>query len=1082
MTKIKVLQIGGNTQKNGITSYLLDTFKALHERFQFVFLNTGFNQANETVKKTIEAYGGYIVHLPYKGDFEDIRDAFRRVLETEQPDVVHSHYFFSNGDFLKVADEQNVPVRIAHCHNDKSAHLSENEKALLGHSRKLCAIHATHKLAVSEEAGRFHFGDDTFQVKRMVFDVSNFHPIADLSNIYTTFDLNKKHDYVIFVGRFAYQKNVFFFIDLLKHFVGTNHRLIMVGHGKLKPDFIAELKKHDLENYVFFRDDSDINALLNGSRYYLLPSFYEGASLSLLEAQRVGIPCLVSNHLNRDSDFGLVTYLPLTSKKWMHAINKPSVKNPKPVDIGNEELIAFYDDLYSNHGQLADTYLDLAKAYKLGSEKFYCDREKAYACYQRTHQLGDVRGTFYMALAMFEGSGTSKSPDKAREIIRSIYDRLQTNSNNKKLEFIKILGDIHSFGILGNKDLKKTEDLYAEAASLGNLEAMCSLAYMYEVGAGVKKDPNKAFSLYKASAEKGYLHSMRDVGLCYLHGIGTEPSLDKAKDWFKKASAQNYAHATADLALLFLREENHDDAIHYFKTALKQDFARAKRDILSHSIDYVSLTDRGIIQYTPKTKIHSPKDIDENILIENTAMISKTITDIWGNSFYNHQFIDKFFVEKDNPVYASHNGVLYSKDQKTLVRFPLGSPTDHFIVPEHVEHIGDSAFDDCKNLRHITLHEEIKTIEDWAFHGCDDLKAIHIPKHVQYIGHYALGSCENLSKITVDKNNPHYLSLEANLLSKDKKRFLQYAIGKKERLFRMPKSVETIAFRAFSDAFNLEYIDARNVKRIEEKAFSWCQSLKNLILNETCEMASQNIVHETHPSLTITQPTINRLFMVADIHGHLRLDFLEAVVKSNDVKITDALIILGDAGIVWNEVIRDDVKAFYERLPCNVYFIDGNHENFDRLKTYPTLSKHGGTMRKVLSNVFHLMRGESYIIGGQKLFVFGGAYSIKRESNDSPVKTWTEELPDETEYEKGLKTLKENAYCFDYILTHQGPRHVLDAIQYDYAPKEHELLDYLDTIAHTATFKKWYFGHIHKDIVHGNLKSLYSQSEVIDNE
>jgi hypothetical protein len=133
-----------------------------------------------------------------------------------------------------------------------------------------------------------------------------------------------------------------------------------------------------------------------------------------------------------------------------------------------------------------------------------------------------------------------------------------------------------------------------------------------------------------------------------------------------------------------------------------------------------------------------------------------------------------------------------------------------------------------------------------------------------------------------------------------------------------------------------------------------------------------------------------------------------------------------------------------------------------------------------MPNVFHLMRGNAYLINGKKFFIFGGAYSINRETDSSSVRVWEEELPNASEYERGLNTLAENEGHFDYILTHQAPRMILDNIGRHYAPAEVELLDYLENIHMRSEYRRWYFGHLHEDIEQDRFVGLYEKTEVIE--
>ncbi|MFW5889409.1 MAG: hypothetical protein ACOCUD_03415, partial [Bacillota bacterium] len=105
MKKIKVVQIGGNTQKNGITTYLINTYKHLYPNFQFIFINTAYREPNKEIEYIIKQLGGKTYHLPYSGKFDDIEQDYFNLLKNEKPDVVHAHYFFSNGDFLRIADK-----------------------------------------------------------------------------------------------------------------------------------------------------------------------------------------------------------------------------------------------------------------------------------------------------------------------------------------------------------------------------------------------------------------------------------------------------------------------------------------------------------------------------------------------------------------------------------------------------------------------------------------------------------------------------------------------------------------------------------------------------------------------------------------------------------------------------------------------------------------------------------------------------------------------------------------------------------------------------------------------------------------
>jgi len=1085
MDKIKVLQIGGNLQKNGITTYLLDSFKELSEKFIFIFINTSYKRPNEDVESKIILLGGKIYNIPYKENPIDIETELREIIRAEKVDVIHSHYFFSNGFFMKLAFEEEVPIRISHCHNDKSGYLSLEESEILEDSRILIEKYATKKLAVTKKSGVFLYGNNDFEINRMILDLSKFFEIENKTELFRKYFLDTNQKYSIFVGRLSFQKNIFFLIEIAKKIL--NRRIIIVGDGPLKLDFNDAIKKNKLEDKFVFLDDKNLNEVYNLADTLLLPSLYEGLSLTLLEANKAGLVCLLSYNLDVEVSLDNVLHLELESNIWADKLNdiekqkKSKLRSAIDIEKSVKDLLEIYTDNY----RLSDIYVDRGRKFALGSELGYQSPEKSSMYYLKAHNLGNIRGTFYLALMYFEGSGVEKNIPYANILVKPIISEIEKLSQKEEHRYLTILADMYSFGLGKKKDFKKAFEIYHKAASLGNLEAMCDLGYMYLVGQGVEKNLELSFEYFKKSADLGYLHSMRDVALLYIEGIGIEKDYCLAIEWLEKASKLNYAHATTDLAWIYYENKSYrniEKAIQLFLLGIEQDKNRALRDLVAHSIDIKNLVENKKIVLFDKTELLSSGDIDENILIGSTIVINKNILKIEPNIFFNHPNIRKFFVENDNPNFCSIAGVLYTKDKTKIVRFPLGSSEKIFVIPEFVDTIGNSAFDDCKYLEEIKINDNVKRIEKWAFHGCDRIKVFSLPKTIIEIGEYAFGSCESLLDIEVSFENPKYSSFENCLFNKDLSILMQYPIGSKMEIYRVPKNVSIIAFRAFSDAFNLTYVDAANVSEIDEKAFYYCTKLKEIVLNEACQLNGKKIFDQTDKTFRITRRSNGRVILIADIHGHMRLDYFKNVIARQKITFKDIVIILGDAGILWSEKINEEVKSFYSNLQFTILFLDGNHENFDVLEDFEIVIKFGSNVHKILDNVFHLIRGNSYIINGHKFFVFGGAYSIKRDYNDSKIKTWVKELPNELEMDYGNINIDVNNSNFDYLITHQGPKTFLDEIDYIYSKNELPFLEYLETIKMRITFKKWFFGHIHQDLTIGNISSIYNREVVINGD
>jgi TPR repeat protein/glycosyltransferase involved in cell wall biosynthesis/predicted phosphohydrolase len=1109
MKKKKVLQIGGNAQINGITTFLLNYYCEIKKDFDFVFINCAIRKADERIKNEILSLGGRIYHIPYTSkfytDYSLYLEELRKVIRIEKPLIIQSNFFLTNGLYLKLAFEENIPIRISCCLNDKSKYISKNDESLLIQSREFIEQYATTKLAISYAAGKFMYGDNSFEILHPIVPKDRFYPILNRCHLFKKYQIDPYFKYSIFVGRFSFQKNIHFLIDLAERCCNSR-KFIMVGEGFEKEGFLKEVVERHLCDRFFFFETYDTLELYNLADSLILPSLYEGFPLVLIEAQLIGLPCIVSDNVTQEVNMGLCKFLKLDVDLWIETLRDISNFPKSKIDFynsSNDENITRLLDIYQNSKHLSSHYIIKGKEYMLGGDCVCNDWNMVFKYFKMAHELENDRGTFYYSLLYFEGQGVEKNIIIAQKMVKKISKNILLRAQANEAEYLVILADMYSFGLGKKQSFKNAFDYYYKSALLDNFEAMCNLGYMFMVGQGVAKDLAQSFYWYKKSADGDYLHSIRDLGQSYYWGIGTNINYVNAVACFEKASRKNYSHATSDLAICYLQgkgvKQNINKAINLFLLSIKQDRNRAIRDILAHNIDVESLIKTGIIKFISRKKIQK---IDRNILVDKTIFINKEIEDIDVTLFYHYTNVNKFFAEKENRYYYTSSGVLYSKDKRVLVRFPSGMSIMEFLIPEFVEIIGDyafqncrnlkkivlqngvkiignSAFDDCKNLKNIIIPASVWKIGDWAFHGCDNIKEFRLSENVKMIGKYAFGSCERLEKIEVDGRNDFYKSVTGSLYSKDMKCLYQYAIGKKEKIFSLPKETETIEFRAFSDAYSLRLVDSTSAKIVKEKAFYYCKKLKKVLLHKNCQIIGKEVFSHTALHCQVKQHENGRTIVVADIHGHLRLEFLDRELSQYHLQKNDVVIILGDAGIIWSNPMNEIVQKFYSNLPCIVLFLDGNHENYELLYQLKRTNLYGAEVHKVLKNVYHLIRGNVYLINGLKYFVFGGAYSIKREDSYSHIPVWDEEMPNDKEYARGKKRLKENDWTIDIILTHQAPRSVLDNIKYLYSMNEIKLLDYLESIKGTVTYSKWYFGHIHRDLRINKFISIYEKSEVV---
>lgn len=213
------------------------------------------------------------------------------------------------------------------------------------------------------------------------------------------------------------------------------------------------------------------------------------------------------------------------------------------------------------------------------------------------------------------------------------------------------------------------------------------------------------------------------------------------------------------------------------------------------------------------------------------------------------------------------------------------------------------------------------------------------------------------------------------------------------------------------------------------------------------------------------------IYDTGDIHANQYkwVEQIHPALSSGDI-----LIVNGDFGIgFWNGRYWSE-ETFFDWISEQKYtvlFVDGNHENFNKLNDYPVELWNGGRVHKIRHNLIHLMRGEVYNIDGISVFAFGGGYSIDKYRRQENVSWWRQEMPSEEEYKNAEKNLQKVDYQVDYIITHTAPSesvYYLSVMQRLAVNKnvveEQPLNTFLDHIRQQVTYKHWYFGHFHIDI------------------
>lgn len=252
--------------------------------------------------------------------------------------------------------------------------------------------------------------------------------------------------------------------------------------------------------------------------------------------------------------------------------------------------------------------------------------------------------------------------------------------------------------------------------------------------------------------------------------------------------------------------------------------------------------------------------LEDSVFYNNAGLkeitLPRSLTSITPYTFHWCWNLEKINVDASNPKFTSVDGILFSKDKKELIAYPLGKDKEHYRVPDGVTRIGRSAFYYNTDLVRVTLPESLEEIGDEAFMECSFLTDINLPKNLKTIGKYAFAYCSNLSghidipdsvtsvgsaafyfcyDITGAKLSKRMTTMEEDLFygcSKLMEITIPYGIRSIEggalgycsllTSVRVPGSVTSIADNAFSMCEKLESVEIpKSVTSIGKNAFSY---------------------------------------------------------------------------------------------------------------------------------------------------------------------------------------------------------------------------------------------------------------------
>ena len=301
--------------------------------------------------------------------------------------------------------------------------------------------------------------------------------------------------------------------------------------------------------------------------------------------------------------------------------------------------------------------------------------------------------------------------------------------------------------------------------------------------------------------EKGKAFKRCEIAVCVV-GLSAAFGVDVVA--FDGVPTESVAASQADSNVATPQDGIQRGSVAFEKMGLGEDTRIATRKIAPVYRKLIigkDLSPEKIASQLRSALFQSPQ-YRRNTLGDTSVIVNDEGKTVWS-------FFDEFEVEPENPYFKAEDGVLLSKDGKTLYRCPAKKRGATYKVPDGVEVVEEKAFAYC-GFERIELPESLRTIKKRAFFGCDALKSATLPANVATLGVGAFEKCGALSSVEV--LGP------LNVI--DGKTFENcVALSSVD----LPKTLKTIGSNAFANCGALSTLDLpEGLRGVGPGAFSGC--------------------------------------------------------------------------------------------------------------------------------------------------------------------------------------------------------------------------------------------------------------------
>jgi glycosyltransferase EpsF len=346
-TPLRIAHFPGSLSYGGVGSVLMGIYRAFDKRriqFDFYVTRTETGPFDEE----ITASGGRVIPIPRFQDtglFGYLNIVKGLLRENGPYQAVHIHAAHNGVQVLLAAKAVGMGKVLYHIHSTNDT--ATDRLGYLSGVYKIAAKFAIRGMAdvycaCGEAAGRYVYGDRLFNSGKVILinnavDLNLFRPYSQKEKEKAKRKLGIPERTFVFgnAARFVNEKNQAFLIKMVAEMNKVSPTvLILAGDGVTRTECEGLAANLGVRGRVIFTGNrTDMADIYNVMDVFVLPSFFEGLPVTIVEAQACGVPCVMSNVVTVQADMGLglVESLSLAEgESWWSKVILATASKPHP--------------------------------------------------------------------------------------------------------------------------------------------------------------------------------------------------------------------------------------------------------------------------------------------------------------------------------------------------------------------------------------------------------------------------------------------------------------------------------------------------------------------------------------------------------------------------------------------------------------------------------------------------------------------------------------------------------------------------------------------------------------------------------